>query len=151
MSDPIFTSFCLLSMLFTEQAAQGRQKWWWTPVMSGLLVFAVFTRTVGVVLLISIFAYLLIFRRAKILKELVLIVAQMAGLLTLVVLFTPVKVADFLPQQYVNYTNGGAPAQIQTILVSYYDYRITQHLGKGYSKRGSASRGGGKGAGLPMR
>jgi hypothetical protein len=78
LSDPIFITFCLIAMLLTEQAASGKQARWWTTLISFILVFVVFTRTIGVVLLAAIFAYLLFRRGLKYWKYLVLIVVQMA-------------------------------------------------------------------------
>jgi len=102
MSEPIFTTFCLAAMLLAEQAARGKQNRGWSLLMSVALTFVVFTRTIGVVLVISVFAYLLFVIGRRFWKELLLIVTTMIVLVGLVVGITPVNPKSLLPSNYFN-------------------------------------------------
>jgi 4-amino-4-deoxy-L-arabinose transferase-like glycosyltransferase len=101
MSEPVFTTFCLLAIVLAEQAADGKQNCWWTLSMGIVSMFAIFTRTVGIVLLATILAYLLRTRGLGLWRELGLTLAQMAILLGLIVLVSPVQLRDLFPSEYL--------------------------------------------------
>jgi hypothetical protein len=105
MSEPIFTTFCLLALVLTEQAARGQRGKWWTLQMSLALMFALFTRTIGFVLIAAVFAYLLFRLGRTFWKEIALIVAEMAILLGVIVAATPLTVTDLLPAEYLKDDN----------------------------------------------
>jgi 4-amino-4-deoxy-L-arabinose transferase-like glycosyltransferase len=101
MSEPIFTTFCLIAIILAEQAAQGKQNHWWRPAISAALMFAAFTRTIGIVLVASVLAYLLLVRGRGFWKEIVLILVQIVFMLGLIVVVTPVQLKDLLPLEYL--------------------------------------------------
>ncbi|KPL15510.1 MAG: hypothetical protein AMJ93_16575, partial [Anaerolineae bacterium SM23_84] len=105
MSESVFTTFCLATMLLAEQAARRRQNRWWSLLMSVMLTFVAFTRTVGLVLVITVFAYLLFRIGKRVWKELVLIVVMMILLVGVVVGTTPVQPSGLLPLRYLRETN----------------------------------------------
>jgi Dolichyl-phosphate-mannose-protein mannosyltransferase len=102
MSEPVFTTFCLVAIALAEQAARGKQNRWWTLSMGVVLMFSMFTRTVGIVLTGTILVYLLLSRGKGFCKELGLVLAQIAILLGLIVLVTPVQLRDLLPSGYLS-------------------------------------------------
>jgi hypothetical protein len=105
MSESVFTTFCLVAMLLTEQAARGEQNRWWSLLMSATLTFVAFTRTVGLVLVITVFAYLLFRMGKRVWKELILIVVMMILLVGVVVGTTPVQASSLLPLRYLRERN----------------------------------------------
>jgi len=105
MSESVFTSFCLAAMLLAEQAARGEQNRWWSLLMSVTLTFVAFTRTVGLVLVITVFAYLLFRIGRRVWKELILIVVMMILLVGAVVGITPVQPSGLLPLRYLRERN----------------------------------------------
>ncbi|MGE5264853.1 MAG: ArnT family glycosyltransferase, partial [Acidobacteriota bacterium] len=105
MSEPIFTTFCLLALALTEQAARGQRGRWWTVQMSLALLFALFTRTIGFVLIVTVLAYLLIRLGRNFWKEIVLIVVGIALLLGVIVAATPVSAIDLIPAEYFKDNN----------------------------------------------
>ncbi len=102
MSEPVFTTFCLLAIALAEQAAHRKQNRWWTLSMGTVLMFAIFSRTIGIVLMATILGYLLLIRGRAFCKELGLALAQIAILLGLIVLITPVQLRDLLPSEYLS-------------------------------------------------
>jgi hypothetical protein len=78
MSESVFTTFCLAAMLLAEQATQRRQNRWWSLLTSVMLTFVAFTRTVGLVLVITVFAYLLFRIGKRVWKELILMGESLA-------------------------------------------------------------------------
>jgi hypothetical protein len=105
MSESVFTTFCLAAMLLTEQAARGEQNRWWSLLMSVALTFVAFTRTVGLVLVITVFAYLLFRIGKRVWKELILIGVMMILLVGAVVGITPVQPSGLLPLRYLRERN----------------------------------------------
>lgn len=105
MSESVFTTFCLAAMLLTEQAAQGKQNRWWSLLMGVVLTFVLFTRTIGLVLVITVFAYLLFRIGKRVWKELILIVVMMILLVGVVVGITPVQPSGLLPLRYLRDRN----------------------------------------------
>lgn len=105
MSEPIFTTFCLLALILTEQAARGQRGRWWSLQMSLALMFALFTRTIGFVLIAVVFAYLLYRLGRNFWKEIALIVVEIVILLGVIVAATPLRVSDLLPTEYLKDNN----------------------------------------------
>jgi hypothetical protein len=102
MSEPVFMTFCLLTIVLTEQLVNGNEKIWGTPALSLALFFTVFTRTIGFLLLVCVLGYLIIRKGIGVWKEITLIIALMALLSGLVVWATPVQWKDLLPVGYLN-------------------------------------------------
>ncbi len=102
MSEPVFTTFCLLAIILTEKLANGDKNVWVNFALGLALFLTVFTRTVGILLFACVFAYLLIKRGIGYWKGLSLIVAVMVLLSGIVVWTTPVQWRDLLPVGYLN-------------------------------------------------
>ncbi len=105
MSESVFTTFCLAAMLLAEQATRRRQNRWWSLLMSVMLTFVAFTRTVGLVLVITVFAYLLFRIGKRVWKELILIGVMMILLVGVIVGTTPVQASSLLPLRYLRERN----------------------------------------------
>jgi energy-coupling factor transporter transmembrane protein EcfT len=101
MSEPVFMTFSLLVLLLSEQAARGAQTRWWGPAMSVAMVGAVFTRTIGVVLLAVIFVYLMVVRGKGFWRHIALVASQMGLLVGLIVVATSVRPQDLVPSAYM--------------------------------------------------
>jgi 4-amino-4-deoxy-L-arabinose transferase-like glycosyltransferase len=104
MSEPIFTTVCLAALLLAERAARGQQSRWGPLWMGIVLIFVMFTRTVGIVVVLSVFAYLLLRKRRAFWREFVAIVAVMTLTSGLVVSLTSVQPKDLLPLKYLGET-----------------------------------------------
>jgi hypothetical protein len=102
MSEPVFTTFCLVAILLGERAARKEENRWWAVLMSLVLVFVVFTRTVGVILPIIIFGYLLYTRGLKYWRQLALVLSGMVIWVGLVLAITPINLSNLLPSNYLN-------------------------------------------------
>ena len=156
MSEPVFTTFCLSVLLLAERRATSElnSRLVFITLMSIGLFFAIFTRTIGLVLMITVFGYLLATKRTKIWKEILLIVIVMICLVILVITLTPVKVSDLFPSEYMNqFTSPSSWRQtnIETSLASrflgsvieYFREHIRQTvlpLGGGQSEQAFAQR-----------
>jgi 4-amino-4-deoxy-L-arabinose transferase-like glycosyltransferase len=105
MSEPIFTTFCLLSLILASQYAQGRQKRWWSAAMALALTLTVYTRSVGIVLVAVVLGYLLFVKGRAFWRQIALIMAQVMILLAAVVILTPVELRDLLPMEYLKDEN----------------------------------------------
>ena len=109
MSEPVFTTGCLLCLLLTERMARGRGGRLGTFWLALCLLLTAFVRTIGVVLIPVIFGYLLWRRGRVMLTPLALTLAQMALLIGLLLLVTPLGVHDLLPLEYAHQFHGVAP------------------------------------------
>ena len=125
MSEPVFTTFCLMAIVLAGRYAAGQHGRGWTTWMSVALTFAVFTRTIGVVLVLCVAAYVLWLKRARGFKDLALIALQSAALLAVIVALTPVRLRDLLPVKYLQDENarlmlspfGSGTAPVQPVAV----------------------------------
>jgi hypothetical protein len=104
MSEPIFTTFCLSALLLTEQGAtqELNNRLLFVTLMSITLFFAMFTRTIGLVLMLTIFVYLLVTKRSRIWKELVWIMVGMVCLVMVILALTPVQANNLFPSEYTS-------------------------------------------------
>jgi hypothetical protein len=100
MSEPWFTTFCLVTIVLAEQFARRQPGRGWSTAMSLALIFVVFTRTIGVVLLLSVIGYLFFVRQKAFIKPFALILAQMALVLGILVVVTPIHLSDLFPSEY---------------------------------------------------
>jgi hypothetical protein len=105
MTEPVFTAFCLLALLLTQWRTRNSGAWWWTPAMALTLAGALFTRSVGVVLVATVFVYLGARVGRKCTREIVGIGFQMLVLAAIAVATTPVHASDLLPIQYLRDPN----------------------------------------------
>lgn len=116
MSEPAFTTFVLAALILTEKfLSKGKQEPVQVLLLGGLAAFAVFVRTLGIVLWIAIVIRLLltlpIQKSLKILGYLFIGGAVVVGA---VVLLTPVSVSDLAPTEYTDqFQNPQAWGQVQ--------------------------------------
>ena len=105
MSEPVFTFFCLLSILLAEMFVRGKQIRGWSIAMSVALTFAAFSRSIGIVLVIAVFAYMLVMRGRRAWVPVAGIILQIGLLASLVLIFTPVQLNDLVPRGYLKDEN----------------------------------------------
>lgn len=103
MSEPVFTTFVLIALFLAEEAAAKRAARGWTLAMSVTLLLAVLIRTVGLVLVFSIFANLLRVRGMKFWKDLALIIVGISVVLGILLAITPLRLDHVLPARYLRY------------------------------------------------
>jgi hypothetical protein len=100
MSEPVFTTFCLVALAVTEQIAKGSYAYRGRVVLSVALTCALFTRTIGITLIASVFMYLLLRRGRAAWKDIGLCLALMTLLVALIMVATPIRLKDILPSGY---------------------------------------------------
>lgn len=138
MSEPVFTTFCLVAILLGERAAREEENRWWIPFMSLALVFVLFTRTIGVVLIPVIFGYLLYVRGLRFWKQLAEILIGMAVIVGLVVAFTPVSLGNLLPTSYLS---GQSATFIQGQVAAISSGQAADGLSSRYIESGNSQSG----------
>jgi hypothetical protein len=102
MSEPLFTTFTLIVLILAGRAAKWQRHWWWSVALSVALTAAMFTRTVGILLAIVTVAYLAFALRSRVRVVFPLLLGQMACILTIAVLLTPLSWKDLVPEGYVS-------------------------------------------------
>jgi hypothetical protein len=102
MAEPVFTTFCLTSILLAEYGAARRTGYLWPVIMATSLIFAMFTRTIGIVLVAVLFSYLLLRKGLRFIPNLALIIILMVVVLGAIVAVTPIKPNNLLPTEYFN-------------------------------------------------
>lgn len=105
MSEPLFITFCLLSILLAERAIHGKVTRWWSLFISLSLLLTIYIRTIGAVLVACVFLYLLWKKGLKFWKEIALILLQIGLVLAFIVAVTPVQLKDLLPLEYLKDEN----------------------------------------------
>jgi len=105
MSEPVFLTFSLITIILAERAAYGKLNILSRVALGVSLVFTVYTRTIGLVLVALALAYVVFFRRGKAWSELAVVLTSSAMLLILIVAATPVRLRDLLPLEYLKDTN----------------------------------------------
>jgi Dolichyl-phosphate-mannose-protein mannosyltransferase len=116
MSEAVFLMFTLLALLLTERAARGEEKRWWSVVMAVVLFFVLFTRTIGVVFIISIFAYLLFLRGLHFGKQLVFTTACLIILIGVIIWASPLTSSDLLPAEYFHTRSANIITKLSSII-----------------------------------
>lgn len=128
LSEPAFLTFCLAAIYLTERRVQQPLRAW--SVWFGLAVFGlVFVRTVGLLLLVALLAYLLYKRGRDVLRELLIAALLNLALLGVIVAVTPIKPINLLPIRYA--TNFAGYASGETRLPSQRAKPYVQVLGEG--------------------
>ncbi len=102
MSEPIFVSFCLASIILIERTRSKPQGFLGLFMTSICLLFAAFTRTVGWILVILVVVYVLWVRGRSAWRELAVILGGIAVLLGALVAATPLTAGDIWPSIYVS-------------------------------------------------
>jgi hypothetical protein len=115
MSEPVFLTFYLLALVLTEQAARNDEKRWWVFAMGIVIFFLGFTRTIGVILILSVFAYLLLVRGLSFWKQLTGVIAGVVILTSFVIWLTPITPTDLLPAEYFRSRNANIIAKVSSI------------------------------------
>jgi 4-amino-4-deoxy-L-arabinose transferase-like glycosyltransferase len=105
MSEPVFTFFCLAAIVLAERYVRGKRPRGWGLLISVVLTGVLFTRSIGIELIGIVFLYLLFKGGRAFWKEFAVILAQMAILVGLVVIITPVQLRDLLPLEYLKDEN----------------------------------------------
>jgi hypothetical protein len=106
MAEPIFTTVCLIAILLAERVAQGKSGWHWSLLLSSVLALSVFIRTLGVILVVSIFAYILLARGLKVWKELLQLGIQFIIIVSFIIGLLPaVQLNNLIPSRYLEETN----------------------------------------------
>lgn len=116
MSEPVFTLCCIALIVLTEQAASGCHWRGWSLAAGSVALLAAFTRTIGVVPVMTCAAYVA-WRGRRVGMALVGRAAAVAfALLCLIVVATPVEWSDLIPIEYVDQiTDFGANQSATTI------------------------------------
>lgn len=109
MSEPVFMVFCLITILLAEKYVRGGQNRWLITGMSAALAFVVFTRTIGVVLLVGVFIYILFKKGREAWRIVFSSVLQISLLAGLIIAVTPVQPRDLLPLVYLNGDESARP------------------------------------------
>jgi hypothetical protein len=105
MSEALFLTFCLLAILFAEQYLRGKTGRGWVFFMALSLVAMAYTRSVGIPMAAFLVAYIFVRTRGKAWKDIFKLGGVAAGVLALIVAFTPVRAMDLLPLEYLNDEN----------------------------------------------
>lgn len=115
MSEPVFLTFYLLALVLTEQASRRGEKLWWVIGMSVVIFFLAFTRTIGVVLIFGMFAYLLLVRGWRFWKQILSVIAGVVILTSFIIWLTPVTPTDLLPAEYFQSKNANVIKKFSSI------------------------------------
>ncbi len=102
MSEPLFLALCILALLLAQRRADGNRGFGSMFGLSMALTLALFTRTIGVVLVATVLLFLFVRIGKAFWREAALILVQMATLTALLVSATSVQVADLIPVGYLN-------------------------------------------------
>lgn len=101
MSEPAFTLCLVVLIVLTEQAARGQEWRGWTIVAGLVVVETIFTRTIGLVAVITCGAYLVWIRGRAGLTSVARAAAAALVVLSVIVVATPVARGDLIPLEYL--------------------------------------------------
>lgn len=106
MSDPVFLTATLASVILTERLARHESRLSLPSVLAlGLGLALVFsTRTIGLMLVLTSCGYLVMRSRGRGVVAASAAVAAMLGLITLFIVISPVAFTDLVPRQYLRQT-----------------------------------------------
>jgi len=105
MSEPIFTTLYLLSLVLAERLAGNRTAFYWPLLLGITLSFAVLVRTAGVSLAFGMVLTLILILRLSVWKHLALMGLGGALLIASLLVFAPITFDNFLPGKYVDELN----------------------------------------------
>jgi hypothetical protein len=105
MSEAVFTALVLGTILVAAQVRVEQFQWWQILVTSVLLVLMVFVRTIGITLVIAVFAFWLYHWRRHAIRPILQVVAGIVLVTGVIVALTVVEPADLLPTRYVQALN----------------------------------------------
>ncbi len=101
MSEPLFTLLSLLALLLAERAARGRARLGPDLALGALLAFSMLVRSVGLILVLTVLAYVAIRQGQRWWATLGVTTAGMVAALALVVWLAPAALADMVPTRYL--------------------------------------------------
>jgi hypothetical protein len=101
MSEPVFTVLCLLALLLAERGARRGARWGPDLALGAVLACSVLVRSVGLILVLTVVAYLAIRQGRRWWPSLAATALGMVAVLTLVVALTPASPADIVPVRYL--------------------------------------------------
>jgi hypothetical protein len=101
MSEPSFTTFCLIGMVLAEQEVRGHPHWSRQLAIGAVLAFIVSVRTVGIVIVVGLLLYLLARGGRSYRKAIGLILIGVVATILVVVTVTPVGLGDLGPARYL--------------------------------------------------
>lgn len=102
MSESSFTLWCVVLMVLTELSARGQEFRGWTIVSGFVVVMTIFTRTIGLVVVLTCAAWLLWVRGRPALTSVARAAAASLAALFLIVAATPVARGDLIPVEYLD-------------------------------------------------
>lgn len=101
MSEAVFTSFVLGALVLFSQFNPDKIRWWQLVLGSVLLVFVLFTRTIGVVLVGLVFIHGFYTYRQRALVPLIALGVGIFVVTGLILAVTVVEPVDLLPGRYI--------------------------------------------------
>lgn len=105
LSEAVFTTLCLSALVLTESSAAPpptrTRRILTLALLSVVLFLAVFVRTIGLVLVVTVLSYLVVRRRAFA-RDAAFVLGGIVALTILVVALTPVRLSDLFPTEYVS-------------------------------------------------
>ncbi len=101
MSEPVFTGACLAVLALARRGAVGPQPLRWSTLMALSLAAAVFTRTIGALLVPLVLAYLALGRGVSAWRPVLAVSIQIALMLRLIFQVTPLAPHNLLPSRYI--------------------------------------------------
>ena len=107
MSEPVFTTFMLLSFIFAERVVSNPQSWLNQILLGAFLAYAMSVRTVGIFLVLAALLSIVIRLQWKSVRLLVISIGSGVVILASILLFTNIGIKDLWPQAYMN--QGTAP------------------------------------------
>lgn len=130
MSEPVFTTWCLVSLVLFSPKVLSRGTWVRGLVLGVALAMTVFTRTVGLALVAVVLGHRLVAGGARVRGEVVATIAGMVVVTGLILAVTPVHLSDLLPSEYLEQFShpsswgqtGVSPSPIPRFLQGLTDY-----------------------------
>ncbi|MBZ0299802.1 MAG: glycosyltransferase family 39 protein, partial [Anaerolineae bacterium] len=104
VSEPAFIMWVLIALVLVEQCVRREKVSWLRAVLLGIAtVMAVFTRTIGIALVLAVLVRLIFLQpRRRIIRNLIGVSVGAMGFLGFVLVLTPVRVPDLIPNRYVS-------------------------------------------------
>lgn len=101
VSEPVFALLTLLALLLAERAARGSPRLGPDLLLGALLALSVLVRSAGLILVMTVLAYVAIRQGRRCWATLGAAAAAAAATLALVVWLTPAALADIVPSRYL--------------------------------------------------
>ena len=105
MSEPAFTTLVLLTLILAEKYIPRTEVPFLPTFVTGMIItFALFTRTIGAILILAVLIRIVMLPLDKSIKQRKLFYLLLGGIVfvALVVALTPVTLKSLLPNEYMN-------------------------------------------------